>query len=160
MRVRLALPTDEDAYVELGRIAHAESYPEKPYREHKVRAIFSRYLTQAHPTIFVVEDKGELIALQNCTISEFPSADGLYTTQEILFVTPAKRGTRAAALLLREFTRWSDEIVGAEESTGGIDNALTPERTARFLQRFGFEEVGFFMRRVRGAGLGKKGRNR
>lgn len=160
MRVRLALPTDEDDYVALARIGHAESWPDKEFREHKVRAIFGRYLAQAHPTIFVVVDRGALIAFLNCTISEFPSADGLYTTQEILFVTPAKRGTRAAALLLREFTRWSDEIVGAEESTGGIDNALTPERTARFLQRFGFEEVGFFMRRVRGAGLGQKGRNR
>lgn len=155
MRVRLALPADLDGYVALARIGHAESWPYLPFAEHKVRAIFDRYMTTAHPTIFVVEHDGEIIAFLNCTISEFPSADGLYTTQEILFVRPDKRGTRAAALLLRQFIQWSDQL-GALESTGGNDNALTSDRTRRFLKRFGFQEVGFFMRRVRGAGDGRQ----
>jgi GNAT superfamily N-acetyltransferase len=160
LKVRLALPSDEDAYVDLARLGHDESWSHLgPYREHKVRAIFARYLADAHPTIFVIEDNGQLVAFLNCTISEFPSADGLYTTQEILFVRPDKRGTRAAALLLRAFVLWSDRL-GALESTGGNDNALTSNSTKKLLSRFGFEEVGFFMRRVRGAASGEKGRNR
>lgn len=158
MKVRLALPADVDSYVALARVGHAESWPDRPFVEAKVRAIFERYLSSAHPTIFVVEHDHDLIAFLNCTISEFPSADGLYTTQEILFVRPDKRGTRAAALLLRQFVQWSDHL-GALESTGGNDNALTSDRTRRFLERFGFQEVGFFMRRVRGAGDGEKGRH-
>jgi hypothetical protein len=160
MQVRLALPADEDTFTALAALAHAESRPNVPYAEEKVRATFTNYLASAHPTITVVEDHGEVVGFMKQTISEYDSGYGLFTTQEVLFVRPDKRGTRAAALLLRWFTDWSDNVIGAVESTGGNDNALTSDRTRRFLKRHGFEEVGFFMRRVRGAGDGKKGRNR
>jgi GNAT superfamily N-acetyltransferase len=159
MRVRLALPADEDQFVALAEQAHAESRPHIPYAEEKVRLTFANYLATAHPTITVVEDKGEIVAFMKQTISEYDSGYGLFTTQEVLFVRPDKRGTRAAALLLRWFTDWSDNTIGAVESTGGNDNALTSDRTRRFLRKHGFEEVGFFMRRVRSAGDGKEGRD-
>jgi GNAT superfamily N-acetyltransferase len=155
--VRLALETDEDAYVELGRMAVDLSARHIGFKEEKVRALFHRYLDRASPTITVVEDRGEIIGFLNATISDYEFADGIYTTQEILFVRPDRRGTRAAALLLSEFTRWSDQL-GALENTGGNDNAINTEQTTKFLKRFGFEQVGSFMRRIRGAEGGKEGR--
>lgn len=158
MQVRLALPSDEDGFVALARAGHEESLPYVRFSEEKTRATFHRYLSTAHPTITVVEDKGDLIALLSQTISEYQTGYGIYTTQEVLFVRPDRRGSRAAALLLREFTRWSDAL-GAIENTGGNDNAIHSEHTAKFLGRFGFEQVGFFMRRIRGAQSGQKGRH-
>lgn len=157
MRVRLALPSDEDNFVELARQAHTESLPHVPYSDAKVRETFGRYLTTAHPTITVcVGSDGTLLGFCSQTISDYPSGIGLYTTLEVTFVRPDKRGSRAAALLLRWFVAWSDGL-GALESTGGNDNSLHSERTSKFLSRFGFEQVGFFMRR-KGAAIGEKGR--
>ena len=157
MFVRLALTDEEDEYVELGRLCHEESETFLPFSEKRVRETFRASMTTAHPTIFVVEHNRELIGFMNATINAYPSADGLYTTQEVLFVRPDKRGTRAAALLLRHFVDWSDQL-GALENAGGNNNALTSDRTKRLLQRFGFEEVGYFMRR-RGANGNEEGRD-
>ena len=157
MKARLALPADEDAFVALAHAAHDESLPHIPYSEAKVRATFARYLAAAHPTIVVcVGNDGLLVGFTSQTISEYPSGTGIFTTLEVTYVRPDKRGSRAAALLLRWFAQWSDQL-GALESTGGNDNALHSEQTAKLLSRIGFEKVGFFMRR-KGAAIGQKGR--
>jgi GNAT superfamily N-acetyltransferase len=152
MLVRLALETEEDAYVELARQAVDESARHVGFNPGRVRATFHSYLDTAHPTIFVVEQNRELIGFMNATISEYTFADGIFTTQEVMFIRPDKRGTRAAASLVRHFTAWSDRL-GAVENTGGNDNALFTEQTARLLEKNGFERVGLFMRR-RGVGHG------
>lgn len=157
MSARLARPSDYPAFEALARAAHEESLPYVPYSEAKVRESFGSYLKSAHPTITVVEADGELVGFMSQSINEYPSGVGLYTTQDVIFVRPDRRGTRAAAHLLRWFVDWSDEL-GALESTGGIDNSLHTERTAKFLGRFGFENVGFYMRRKGAALNGKKGR--
>lgn len=153
MLVRLAIEADEDAFVELARLAVAESARHVGFNEDRVRRTFHGYLDEAHPTIFVAERRRELIGFLMATMSEYTFADGLFTTQEVLFVRPDLRGTRAAAYLLDEFTRWSDRL-GALENTGGNDNGLFTEQTARLLERRGFERVGLFMRRIGSADHG------
>lgn len=150
MIVRLGLDTDEDAYVDLVRLGVAESMSYLTFSEEVTRETYRRYLATAHPTIFMAEQGRRVVGFMHATISAYNFSDGIYTTQEIVFVHPDKRGSRAAALLLSHFTRWSDGL-GAIENTGGNDNDLTSERTAHFLERFGFKRVGFFVRRMRGA---------
>lgn len=147
MLVRLALESEEDEYVELTRLAVAESVRHVGFNPDKVRETFRRYMRNAHPTIFVAEHRRELVGFLNATMSEYTFADGLYTTQEVIFVRPDQRGTRAAVLLVGEFVRWSD-MLGALENTGGNDNGLLSEKTARLLEHFGFKRVGIFMARV------------
>lgn len=147
MYVRLALERDIEAIVELSRMNCEISTPHLTFSADKVRETCRRYLDHASPTIFVVEDDGEVTALLAATINEYRHAYGLYTTQEVLFVRPDKHGTRAAVILTRELIRWS-KMLGATEITGGNDNKFKTERTAKFLAHFGFEQVGFFMRRV------------
>jgi hypothetical protein len=48
---------------------------------------------------------------------------------------------------MKELVRWS-KMLGANEITGGNDNSYKSERTSKFLSHFGFETVGFFMRRM------------
>lgn len=150
MFVRLPLANEEDAFVELARLCIAESYPDKEFSEKRVRETFRRYIETAQPTFHVVDDNGRIVGFSQATISAYDFADGIYTTLCGTFVHPDKRGTRAAAMLLSEFTRWSDRL-GAEEATGGNDNNLTTERTTRLLGHFGFKPVGTFLRRKRGA---------
>jgi GNAT superfamily N-acetyltransferase len=147
MFVRLALETDTEAIVELARMNCELSTPHLTFSPDKVRETVRNYLDYASPTMFVVEDQREVIALLVATINEYRHAYGLYTTQEVLFVRPDKRGSRAAAILTKELIRWS-EMLGAIEITGGNDNKFKSEKMARFLAHFGFEQVGFFMRRM------------
>jgi GNAT superfamily N-acetyltransferase len=157
MIVRLAMPDEEDAFVELAKLMLAESYPDQVFSEKHTRETYQRYLRTAHPTFFFADQDGQVVGVLQASISGYDFADGIYTTLCGTFVHPDKRGTRAAALLLSAFTRWSDQL-GAVESTGGNDNNLTTERTTRLMGRFGFEPVGTFVRRKRGAAYVKKGR--
>lgn len=150
MLVRLGLEYEVEVFEPMARAAVAESVPYVTYNPDRVRATYRRYLETANPTFFFVEDRREVIGFLQASMADYQFADGFYTTQQVLWVRPDKRGTRAAALLMDEFTRWSDRL-GAVENTGGNDNDLTSDRTARFLSRFGFQRVGYFVRRMRGA---------
>jgi GNAT superfamily N-acetyltransferase len=155
--VRLGRAYEDDIFVGLARLMLAESYPDQVFSEKVARETYQRYLKTASPTFFFAEQDGRIIGVLQASISGFDFADGIYTTLCGTFVHPDKRGTRAAALLLAEFTRWSDQL-GAVESTGGNDNNLTTERTTRLLGLFGFKPVGTFVRRKRGESGVKKGR--
>jgi GNAT superfamily N-acetyltransferase len=157
MIVRLGVADEEDVFVALARLMLAESYPDQAFSEKVARETYRRYLETAHPTFLFADQGGEVVGVLQASISSYDFADGIYTTLCGTFVHPDKRGTRAAALLISAFTRWSDRL-GADESTGGNDNNLTTERTTRLMSHFGFEPVGTFVRRKRGASGVKKGR--
>lgn len=120
--------------------------PTLPFSDARCRQTFWDYLEVASPTIFVAEDKGEVCGMLVCDFYEYRAADGLFTVQEVLFVRPEKRGGRAAALLMKELISWS-EMLGAREIIGGNDNEFNSDRTAKFLEHFGFKRVGHSMRR-------------
>lgn len=132
--------------VELSRMNCEISTPHLEFSEEKVVETCQSAL-KASPTMFVVEENRQVIALLVATMNEYRHASGIFTTQEVLFVRPDRQGSRAAVLLMKELIRWS-EMLGAIEITGGNDNDFKSERTARFLAHFGFEKVGFFMRRT------------
>jgi len=48
---------------------------------------------------------------------------------------------------MKQLIAWSEQL-GAREIVGGNDNEFNSERTARFLEHFGFERVGYSMRRA------------
>lgn len=150
MIVRLARAYEEDTLVALARMCAAEGMPHIKFVEERVRETFQRYLKTANPTFFFADQDGRIAGFLQAAICGYDFADGIYTAQDVLFVHPDRRGSRAAALLIRHFIVWSDRL-GALENRGGNDNGLTSRRTARFLKKFGFEEVGYFVRRIRGA---------
>lgn len=147
MFVRLALESDLRVLTELGRQASELGTPHLSFSEERFVGTFRRYLGECACTFFVVEDRREVVGFMLATISEYRHAAGLYTTQEVMFVRPDKRGTRAAALLVKNLVEWSSRL-GAIEITGGNDNKFKSDKMVRFLGRFGFEHVGCFMRRV------------
>lgn len=147
MLVRLALEDDFDAIVELARLNIAETRPDLAFDAHLAMETCYSYMDKAEPTIFVCEDKREVIGLTLSSINAYRAAAGLFTTQEVLFVRPDKRGTRAAVLLMKNLIAWSQRL-GAKEIIGGNDNNFNSDRTAAFLEHFGFQRVGHAMKRV------------
>lgn len=147
MFVRLAIESDADVIVELARMSAAESRASLTFNEDKLYRTFFKYIDKASPTFFVVEERRDVIGFMLAEFYEFRAFDGLFTTQEVMFVRPDKRGTRASVLLMKNLIAWSERL-GAKEIIGGNDNEFNSERTAKFLEHFGFERVGFSMRRA------------
>jgi L-amino acid N-acyltransferase YncA len=147
MRVRLALEQDFPAIVEMARINVEETRQDLTFDENQAWNTCYSYLDKAEPTIFVIEDKDGVIGLTLSSINDYRAASGLFTTQEVLFVRPEKRGSRAAVLLMKNLIAWSRKV-GAKEIVGGNDNEFNSERTAAFLGHFGFKRVGYAMKMV------------
>lgn len=150
MKVRLAMPADRAAVAALAERYCAELPAEVPIRFEAavVDETFDRYLNTANPTVFVAEDKSGVVGMLVCSIFSFHTMAGLWTHTDVIFVTPEKRGTRAAAELLSEFDIWSERI-GAVMSIGGNSNSLHTKRTASLYGKFGYSPVGIAMAKFR-----------
>jgi GNAT superfamily N-acetyltransferase len=148
MKARIAFPKDEDALFLLAEANMAEFHAHLEFDGLQARALFRRAMATACPTFFVCEDDGDLVGYLLAKTETYAAATGFFASQEVLYVRPDKRGTRAAVRLVKIFNEWSDRI-GAVEVFTGIANGFQPERTARFFEHFGFEPVGQYLRRIR-----------
>jgi len=146
MEVRLALESDAEDIARMFRAGLAESRKDLKFSPERCQNMMRGYLDRANPTIFVCEDQSGVIGMLVCNFYEHHAAYGIFASQEVLYIRPDKRGTRAAALLMKELIAWAEQI-GANEVVGGNDNGFRSEQTARFLGRFGFRRVGYAMRR-------------
>lgn len=143
MLVRLALEDDVEAIVEMARTNSVLSNVK--FDPARVRETFDHYLLSAHPTFFVCEGKQrKLIGFLETTINSYDYRDGIFVCQKVLFVSPENHGTRAAVYLTKHLIDWARRL-NAVEIIGGNDNAYRSERTARFLEHFGFRRMGYAM---------------
>lgn len=148
IRTRLALAEDWPRILPLFR-AHAEEFgAHLGFDEDRTRELFHNAVTKASPTVWVAECEGDLIGYLAGEIYGYFFTSGIYVQQELIFVRPDKRGTRAAVKLIREFIRWGD-MLGARELFFGTSTNFQPERTARLFEHFGAERVGYSLKKVR-----------
>lgn len=147
MRVRLAMDYDEAAFLQMAVANLEETMPGEPFDVGKLSTLFHESVTKAQPTIFVVEHQRKVIGFLMSYIFGFDYRDGHYTTQRVIYVSPEHRGTRAAVLLVNELVRWSISI-GAVKIEGGNDNSFKSDRTAAFLEHFGFKRVGHYLEKL------------
>jgi L-amino acid N-acyltransferase YncA len=145
MFVRLGMDYDVDDFVRMSVANLEETMPGEPYSTVKIRETYWRYMDTAQPTVWFVEHRRQVIGFMIAYMFGFDYRDGLYTTQRVIYVSPENRGTRAAVLLARELVRWSKSL-NAAKIEGGNDNSFNSERTAGFLEHFGFKRVGYAMR--------------
>jgi GNAT superfamily N-acetyltransferase len=148
--VRLACEQDREVLVGLCCDAVRESVREIEPDPAIVNETFDAYLRTAEPTFFVVEQlvagRRVLQGFLMASIGGYAFASGIFTTQQVMYVRPEKRGSRAATLLIEHLIAWSKRL-GALEITGGNNNGLYTEQTVKLLRKHGFEQVGVFMRR-------------
>ena len=143
MKVRLIDEADYWAVRDLAMAAAAESEDQLGFNEETFFESFRRCFN-GDLTCFVCEKGDTLVGFLLASINGFYFAGGLATKAEVVYVTPAKRGSRAPALLVEQFFRWSD-TVGVRRKYLGIDNSQHPYRTARFFERFGARRVGLYL---------------
>lgn len=142
---RLATEADVDAIVEMARLNVEETCPGEPFSERRVRETLDFAFRTALKAVFVAEENRKVIGFLAADVCYYDHRDGFSVTQRVLYVRPERRGTRAAALLMKELIAWSRRI-GADAIDGGNDNGFRSERTAAFLRHFGFRQVGYAMR--------------
>lgn len=147
MYVRLAMEYDEAAFLQMAVANIEETLPGEPYNVGKLSSLFRRGITTAQPTIFVVEHRRKVIGFAMSYMFDFDYRDGHYTTQRVIYVSPEHRGTRAAVILVKELVRWS-KSTGAVKIEGGNDNSFKSDRTAAFLEHFGFKRVGHHLEKL------------
>lgn len=145
---RLIMPEDKDAVLSLAQMQVEETLPHLDFRRDLAEETFWASVTKAHPTTFVADQDGEVIGYLMATLNEYAFSSGVFVSQEVLYVRPDKRGTRAAVHLIKEFVQWG-EIVGAREWLFGISNGFQPDRTARLFERLtGAKRVGYHLRKT------------
>lgn len=144
MKVRFAQERDFEDILAMGRHNCGQTMPGSPYEPERVAATFQSYLETGNPSFFVVEKDEKNIGFLLVGFGDYDYRSGFFTIQKVLYVTPENRGTRAAVLLMRHLVNWSREL-GAAEIIGGNDNDFRSDRTAKFLEHFGFRKVGFAM---------------
>lgn len=143
MHARPFLADDYPAFLALAQEAAAEGEPDLGFVEATFRETADSCLS-GELTCWVCEGDEGLVGFLIAAIDGFFFTAGLATSCRVVYVTPAKRGSRAPALLVDAFFRWSD-TVGARRKYLGIDNSLHPERTERFFARYGARRVGVYM---------------
>lgn len=146
MHVRLAYEPDIEAFVEMAHDNMTNTRPDMVWNEERCRDTFWGYIDSAAPTIWMCMKGEEAVGFLVGDMYSYRAADGIFITQEVIYVRPAYRGSRAALLMMRELIAWGERL-GAREIVGGNDNGFNSERTAKFLEHFGFERVGYSMRR-------------
>ena len=151
MIIRPATREDLPAMIALGAKMHAESvYAGFDYDTSKLVDLGMHYL--AHPnecSLLVCEDAhGRLLGMHAGYISEYYFGRDLIASDLLLFVDPCKRGSLAAALLVRAFEEWAF-AKGAKEVCPGSSTMVAPERTAKLYERLGYTVVGNLFKKGR-----------
>jgi len=146
---RLALESDRAAIHELGRMMVDEFRAHVGYDEAVANKTIDSYLLGAEPTIFVAEQSRQVIGLLLARTPPYLYASSFFVTQEVFYIRPDKRGTRAAAELARLFNEWADRL-GPSEVYMGVATGYRAEQTACLMKRFGFKPVGQHLIRICG----------
>lgn len=149
MLTRLALETDRAALIALGRQLSAEKTPHLRFDQARADAAIDRHFVDPAVTFFVADEAGEVVGFLMALRVDYVAHAGFFIGQELFYVRPDKRGTRAAASLFAAFNAWADRL-NPEEVFAGIATGHRPESAARWMRRFGFQPVGPSMRRLAG----------
>jgi len=148
IRVRLAMKEDRDEVLALAKMAVEETLPHLDWREDLAAATFDASVTTADPTCFVAVHPSGVVGFLMARLYNYAFSSGVFVSQEVIYVCPGMRGSRAAALMVMEYKRWG-EIVGAREVLFGVSNGFRPEATARLFMKLGADLVGYHLRIVR-----------
>lgn len=135
---------DIPAAMELCRSMHAESaYSFLAFDDQKVLNTINRYLSDssAYFAYLVSRGDGKKVGIMAGYLGMYMFCNAKLAIDQIFFVLPEYRGSRAALLLQREFRAWAVRQ-GARELSIGISTGVDVERTGRFLKRLGMTEMG------------------
>jgi hypothetical protein len=135
---------DIPATMDLCRSMHAESaYSFLAFDDHKVTTMINRYLSDnaVYFACLASRRDGKKVGILAGYLGTYMFCNAKLAIDQIFFVLPEFRGSRAALVLQREFRAWAIRQ-GARELSIGISTGVDVERTGRFLKRLGMTEMG------------------
>lgn len=89
----------------------------------------------------VVKDSETIVGGMLASITQSDFGRDKIAMDRGLFVTPNKRGTIAGKILVEAYTEWAQRL-GAKRICIDVKTGVNPERTAGFLEKFGFKTIG------------------
>ncbi len=127
-------------------MAEAGRYP--PWDRSAFNETLRSAIERAAPVIMVADTGVRAVGFLSVTIHGYAAARGLFLVADAIYVTPAYRGSRAAAALLDALSDLATRT-GAREvfMTAGSVSASEAAKI-RWLRRFGFAPYGATLRRA------------
>lgn len=145
---RLFAEGDRERVIDLARQHGAELVPWLCFDLSRVNATLDRALTSPVFTLFVAEDDDGVIGYLGAAKVHYAAFSGFYIEQQLFYIEPRKRGSRAAVKLFAGFVRWA-ELQQAEEIFASIGWGRRSAAAVRWIRRFGFDPAGQQMMRRR-----------
>ena len=142
MQVRVATLPDVPAMVALGQefIKEAPNYKNRPYIADNAAEHFSAVI-KGGGVIFLVEHDAQIIGGFVGRIGRDWFNDIKIAFDDVLYVKPEFRTSRAAYILIQSFIRWA-QIMGAHRIQCGTTTGVASDSCIRLYKHFGFTEYG------------------
>lgn len=147
--MRLLMPGDESQVEYLVGLHTLHSQSHIPFHVETLRETMRDSITTGEPISWVVErDDGLILGFSLASLTGYRWSNALQCRLEVIYVHPdARKGSSIGVALFLEYDRWT-RTVGAVESHCGVIHGIKADVTARWMRRFGFEEVGTYLRKV------------
>ena len=142
MELRPATLIDVPELVELGHtfIQEAPNYKNRPYIAENASMHFTN-LIKGGGAIFLVEHENEIIGGFVGRIGGDWFNNIKIAFDDVLYVKPEFRKTRAAYMLIQAFIRWS-QLMGVSRIQCGTTTGVESAACIRLYKHFGFTEYG------------------
>ena len=142
MRLRVATLPDVPAMVALGQeiIKEAPNYQSRPYLAENAEKHFTS-LIKGGGVIFLVEHQEQIIGGFVGRIGGDWFNNTKIPFDDVLYVAPEFRKSRAAYMLIQAFIRWA-QLMGANRIQCGTTTGVESAACIRLYKHFGFTEYG------------------
>lgn len=145
MIVRSATLDDLPALIEIARqfIHEAPNYASRELDEQALQDNLSAVIN-GMGAVFVVEQGQEIAGGIVCLTSKDWFNNQIIAFEQVFYVKPEYRSTRAALLLIDVFLNWSRQM-GAGRVQCGTTTGINTESCVRLYKHFGFNEYGILL---------------
>lgn len=145
MFVRVATNEDIPCFIENAKkfIAEAPNYASRKLDDEALKNNLLAVL-DGLGAVFVVESKGEPIAGIVCLTTKDWFNDDLIAFEQVFYVQPEYRTSRASYLLLDAFISWAKHMK-ANRIQCGTTTGINTKGCLRLYERFGFREYGIVL---------------
>ncbi len=142
MRVRPANLSDVPELVKLGQsfIQEAPNYQSRPLDADALRLNLEG-VVNGQGSIFVVEDHGGIAGGIVCLTSKDWFNNDVIAFEQVFYIKPDYRASRASFLLLDAFIAWSKHM-GASRIQCGTTTGINTRGCIRLYEHFGFTQYG------------------
>lgn len=149
MNYREATLQDRDALIEYGlrsfAVEHQLGSTKMQANPEKVAAVVDHHL--AHGKFFLALREDKIVGFLGVGIADYWWADASFVSDTAFYVDPDERGRGAAKHLILMAIKYA-ELLGYPLHIGIFNTSVDMVRTKTFLERLGFQQVGYTMMRA------------